>query len=116
MSACDPSKQALFSASAEAAPAQTDFPHRESPLVTVQDYVDLLRGVFEDLFEIAVAPEEVVGRLRREVEARRTATTEVIGPELVDHDLRLSIRKTSGGFITVTVRPEGDYEVQGLDE
>lgn len=116
MSARGSSKQSLFSAGAAAKKSRAGRAETDAPLVTVQDYIDLLRTAFEDLFEIAVAPEEVVDRLRREVADRRMAATEVIGPDLVDHDLRLSIRKAEGDFVTITVRPEGDCEVQGLDE
>ncbi len=85
-----------------------------SPLITVQDFVDVLSGAFadfSDLFEIAVDPNGVLARLRAEIEARRPVAIGVVGPDLIDGDLHLSIRTAGGGSFTIVVRPEGGHKV-----
>lgn len=115
MSTCDKNK-APFTLTASGQQAMKDKSRREGALMTLQDYIDFLHTGYEDMFEIAAAPEAVMNRMRQELDGRCPVAIRTDGPQVVDGCIQMTIESAMSGTAplqrtTIIVYPEGDHEV-----
>jgi len=80
-------------------------------LVAPKDFAVVLAQAFapDAMFDTAITPDAVCARLREEILANKAVGIAVDGPHFVDGDLRLTL--SGGATTTVTVHPEGGYDV-----
>lgn len=118
MSNCEKGKQVPFSAAAmEAEQLRAQQAPVGATLLTQQDYVELLRTGFDDLFEVAVNPDGVMRHLRVEIDANKPVGVGIEGPSVVDGCIHMTlVRKPPASTIvermTFIVYPEGDNEMR----
>jgi len=121
MSSCKKGKQASYAASAAMEEHLRTVKAAAKPpgatLLSQQDYIDLLRTGFDDLFEVAVNPDGVMRQLRAEIDANKPVEVGIEGPSVVDGCIHMTIvRKPPASTIvdrmTFIVYPEGDLEVR----
>ena len=121
MSSCDKDKPVSYAASAAMEEHLRTVKAAAKPpgptLLSQQDYINLLRTGFDDLFEVAINPEGVMRQLRAEIDVNKPIGVGIEGPIMVDGCIHMTLVRqppvsTIVERMTVIVYPEGDHEVR----